>query len=63
MRFARDIFNPRVTFKRPYTPTDARTKPFWRKRMEKSSTYSDQGTELMLGNMYNSAVLNNRDAA
>ena len=63
LRFARDIFNPRVTFRRPYTPTDARTKPSWRKRMEKSSTYSDQGTELMLGNMYNSAVLNNRDAA
>ena len=63
LRFARDIFNPRVTFRRPYTSTDAKTKPAWRKRMEKSPTYSDQGTELMGGNMYNSAVLNNRDAA
>lgn len=63
LRFTRDIFNPRITFRRLYTSTDARTKPAWRKRMEKSPNYSNQGTELMDGNMYNFAVLNNRDAA
>ena len=63
IRFLGDIFNPKITFKRLYTSTDARTKPAWRKRMEKSADYSDQGTELTGGNMYNSVVLNNRDAA